>query len=344
MPHSSFHSMLELVNNRSHQWREIVLGRDVPLSLLPVDGKYPFLESITMHYTFPPSPDSPILSFRDAPRLHDVHMMIYTTRIELPWHQLTRFRTDEIDIEDCLELLRRSYNLADAQLKIPMFGSSALPTDTIILPQLQSLYLSGPWHDEGGQDHDQAAQTIPTALLKCLKTPALKTLILGFMDCRSTVCDISPFLSFSSQSPFQLHTLKLFFVPATVDALIDCLKATPTLIHLQLQISRHILDLNPLFAKFTGPSDFLPKLESLHVALIVNPSIVDAALVLSALVWRCISAPEVRLKNFRFTVSTGFRDYDEYFNSIKSHSVYAILEASETDLYIGKKTKEYSFM
>ncbi|KAF7363889.1 hypothetical protein MSAN_01046900 [Mycena sanguinolenta] len=214
--------MLDLVNSRSHQWREIVLGRDVPLSLLPVDGKYPFLESITMHYTSPPSPDSPIPSFRDAPRLHDVHMMIYTTRMELP-----------------------------------MFGSSALPTDTIILPQLQSLCLSGPWNDEG--DQDQAAQTIPTTLLKCSKTPVLKTLNLGFMDCHSSVCDILPFLSFVSQSPLQLHTLKLSLVPATEDALIDCLKATPTLVYLQLQIFHHIFDLNPLFAKFTGPSNFLPK-------------------------------------------------------------------------------------
>ncbi|KAF7363886.1 hypothetical protein MSAN_01046600 [Mycena sanguinolenta] len=163
----------------------------------------------------PLPPDKPILSFCDAPKLRDVHIARrYATRIQLPWHQLTKFRPMWIDVEDCLELLRHASNLVDAQLRLNStycyyFDYVALP-NTILLPQLQSLDLSGPWRDE---------EVLPIALLQYLETPVLKSLTLCFMEERNGVYDISPFLSFVSQPLFQLQTLTLSSLPTTVDDL-----------------------------------------------------------------------------------------------------------------------------
>jgi hypothetical protein len=53
-------------------------------------------------------------------------------------------------------------------------------------------------------------EILPMTLLKCLKALALKTLALGFDNAQARdLTDISPFLSFVSQSAFQLQTLTL---------------------------------------------------------------------------------------------------------------------------------------
>ncbi|KAF7363877.1 hypothetical protein MSAN_01045700 [Mycena sanguinolenta] len=347
-PRESFRSVLELVINLALQWREIVL-EDVPLSLLPVEGKYPSLVSITMRCV--PSPDSPIPSFRGAPRLRDIYMTRYTRRIQLHWHQLTKFRTGWISIRDCLELLRHASNLVNAHFRLISmyyFDDLALP-GAIVLPQLQSLGLSGPW---------RARRDPPLDLLKCLKSPALKSLTLDFEDHNSSVCDISPFLSFVSQ-PLQLHTLILSLLPTTADDLIDCLKATPTVTQLELQISDHILNLNPLFSKLAGHSDFLSQLESFDLSLSGPPSIADPSLVLTALEWRCISTSFIRLQYFQFVVYIDDRNHEledmddcdigaindrkteEYLQSFKSHALYPVLEASGTGFSFGEYFLEW---
>ncbi|KAJ6502128.1 hypothetical protein C8R45DRAFT_1209748 [Mycena sanguinolenta] len=337
VPEDILHSITDLVRSLSHQWREISLGAGVSLSIFPEEGTYPCLERVSLG-SFPPPPDAPILSFRNALRLCSVYFPRWTSRIELPWKQITKFDSGDIDIEDCLEVLHHLSNLVDAQLRIPIFDSFTPPADTILLPQLQSLTLGTPYHHE--EDHGPAAQTMPVALLACLKTPALKTLAFGTTLCNSSVCDKAPFLSFVSQSPFQLHTLKLSRMPTTVDALLDCLKATPTLVDLRLQISLHIPNLDPLFVKMTGQSDFLPRLETLYIALWGKPPIVHMSLVLTALLWRCMSAAGIRLKRFRFAVLAKYCDQEKYFKSIKSHPVFPVMEALAEDLYLGERTSE----
>ncbi|KAF8205563.1 hypothetical protein K438DRAFT_1818040 [Mycena galopus ATCC 62051] len=333
VPSDTAHSLLEIVSGLSMRWQVIEFGWHVPSSVIPVDGNYPFLEKL---YLFMNLPHHSTLSFLDAPRLHTVYIGEYKTEIRLPWPQLAFFHTDFILCEPCVDLLRHAWNLVDAHLQIPVEVSSSLPKAIFTLPKLRSLNLSGTFHWEG--DHDQVVQTMPMAFLNCLKAPALQFLTLGFEGCNSSRCDISPFLSFVSQSAFQLHTLTLSLIPTTAEDLIECLTASPTVINLKLQISSHILDLNPVFAEFTGHREFLPKLESLHIVLPGAPT-VDASLVASVLGWRA----GVGLRVFRFAASS-HSQLEDFFESVKSHPACSELEASGMDVYLGKRTFRDFFM
>ncbi|KAJ6502136.1 hypothetical protein C8R45DRAFT_1190482 [Mycena sanguinolenta] len=338
VPEDILHSITDLIRSSSHQWRDISLGTGFSTSIFPVDGQYPFLEKLSVE-TFPPAP---ILSFRDAPRLYSVFFPRYTSRIELPWKQITSFRTASIDIEECRELLRQVSNLVNASFHIPTSGDLTLLADTIYLPKLRSLTLGEPYHTEAR--HGPAAQltSIPMALFAGLKTPALKNLALGTDCCELGACDMAPFLSFVSQSPFQLRTLELSRIPTTVDGLLHCLNATPTVTNLKLEISIHIPDLNPLFVEITGQRDFLPKLEYLYIAPWRDPlPVMDRSLVLTALLWRFLSAEVIRLKRFRFVV---LQNHKEYFKSIESHRLYRVLGALGADFYVGKRSWEDAYL
>ncbi|KAJ7311498.1 hypothetical protein DFH08DRAFT_756752 [Mycena albidolilacea] len=326
-------SLLEIIGGVSQQWQniDIDIGKDLPLPF-PGNGKYPLLEKLNVSS---PPPDRSVLSFRDAPRLHDVFIPTYTTRIELPWHQLTKFGTERMDIEACLDLLRHASNLVDAHLRILPYDASTLLQTIFSLPQLHSLNLSGAaWSD----DDEDMSEMMPMTLFKCLKTPALKTLALGFenVDIEDST-DISPFLSFVSQSSFQLDTLVLSLVPHTTDALIKCLKATPSVIRLKLQISHQIVDADPLFVQLTDDRDFLPKLESLSIALSSWRPNIDALVVVNMLLWRCIISPVTRLQSFRFLE-------DSIKSHIKAHPAYLELEASGIDLGLGTERYYDEFM
>jgi hypothetical protein len=321
---------LEIIGEVSQQWRNIEIGDNLSFSL-PVDGKYPLLELLSISS---PPPDRPILSFRDAPRLRAVFISTYTTRIQLPWHQLTRFNTRRIDIEACLDLFRHASNLVDARLRILPYDASTLPYAIFSLPRLRSLALSGGWIDDDG---DLPEITL-IALLKCLKAPALKALALGFEDYLiNTLTDISPFLSFVSRSSFQLRTLELSLVPESTDALINCLKATPSVFDLKLQIPYQIVDADPLFVQLTGHRDFLPKLEFLSIALSAWTPNIDVVIVVNMLLWRCIISPVARLRYFRFAVTHDRELEDSIKSNIKAHSAYPELEASGTDLGLGER-------
>jgi hypothetical protein len=184
----------------------------------------------------------------------------------------------------------------------------------------------------------EMVEMLPMTLLKCLKAPALKALALGFESFEnSDPIDISPFLSFVSQSSFQLDILALSLVPQTADALIKCLKATPSVIRLKLQISYQIVDADPLFVELTSHRDFLPKLESLSIALSTGRSNIDALVVANMLFCRCILSPVTRLQSFRFAV-TWDRDLEDSIKlDITAHPAYPELEASGTDLGLGER-------
>ncbi|KAF7363902.1 hypothetical protein MSAN_01048200 [Mycena sanguinolenta] len=99
------HPLLDLVCELSHQWLDIELGSDIPLSRLPVNQKYPWLEKL---WISAPLTDRLTLNFHAAPRLRDVFILEYTPKIQLPCHQLIKFRTNNIEIWDCPELLRQA--------------------------------------------------------------------------------------------------------------------------------------------------------------------------------------------------------------------------------------------
>ncbi|KAJ6502054.1 hypothetical protein C8R45DRAFT_1209688 [Mycena sanguinolenta] len=326
------HLLLKIVCELSYQWRDIQLPKDLRRLSLPVDGKYPFLEKLSMSS---PLSEHPTLAFHDAPRLRDVYIPSCTTKIELPWHQLTKFRTDDIDLEHCLELFHHASNLVDAHIRILMHDSSVLPNTIFTLSRLESLNLSGA-PDDGEDLLDAGVMFID--LLQCLTTPALKTLALGSTYARRSemfLHDISPFLSFVSRSSLQLDTLKLLLVPTTADALIACLKATPSVIHLELRISDHVVKTNPVFAWFTGYRDFLPKLQRLQIAF-SNSSTVAKSLVISMLVWRCMTEGVTRLQSCRIVVHNNYTmGLPNYLQKIKTHPVFLELEASGMELYLG---------
>jgi hypothetical protein len=222
----------------------------------------------------------PIL--RDAPLLHDVFISTYAIKINLPVHQLTKFGTLETDIEACLELLRHASNFVDAHLRISPYDPSALP-NTIF--------------------------------------SALKTLALGFEhSVVGQLVDISPFLSFVSQSSFQLNTLSLSCIPATTEALFECLKATPSVIHLKLQISPRISDVNPVFTEFTNHHDLQAEVLRYRPCSLVTDG------------RRIPCGRYARLQSFRFH---SIYDHDlgkSLQPYIKAHPVYSELEALGTEL------------
>jgi hypothetical protein len=333
-------SLLQIISGVSQQWQNIDI-RDLPLSF-PADRKYPLLEKLNLS----PSSDHPVLSFCDAPRLRDVFISEYTTRIQLPWHQLTKFGTLSMRIEACLDLLRHASNLAEAHLRISPYGASALPDTIFSLPQLHYLNLSVPWVDDEYTEMVEMPM-MPMTLLKCLKTPALKALALGFeYTWNDDLVDISPFLAFVSQSSFHLHALTLSVIPTTTDALMDCLKATPSVIRLKLHISPSIVDMDPVFAEFTGHDKFLPNLESLQISLWPRSptQTVDASLVVNMLIWRCVTSRVARLRSFWLAV-LGKRELEESIKCyIEAHPVFPELEALGTELRFGERNYLLSFM
>ncbi|KAJ7827536.1 hypothetical protein B0H14DRAFT_2814678, partial [Mycena olivaceomarginata] len=164
------------------------------------------------------------------------------------------------------------------------YGASALPDTIFSLPQLHYLNLSVPWVDD---EYTEMA------------------LALGFeYPWNDDLVDISPFLAFVSQSSFHLHALTLSVIPTTTDALMDCLKATPSVIRLKLHISPSIVDMDPVFAEFTGHDKFLPHLESLQISLWPRSptQTVDASLVVNMLIWRCVTSKVARLRSFWLAV------------------------------------------
>ncbi|KAJ7940155.1 hypothetical protein B0H13DRAFT_2174710 [Mycena leptocephala] len=233
--------------------------------------------------------------------------------MQLPWHQLTVFGTEDITVPSCLRILRHTSNLVEGDFRIRSSDEpSVFPDAILLLTQLQSLTL-------GVRSDDENDNTMPMTVLDYLKAPALKTLTLKYTPfSRRNASDISPFSAFVSRSPpFQLHTLVLSFVPTTTDTLIDCLKATPSLIHLDLRPSHFILDLNPVFHQLTGHCDFLPKLEFLRIGLTDHPSNFLSALdnVVQMLSWRWSGVGIVRLQSFRLA----HKDKLKLCEAIRSH-------------------------
>ncbi|KAJ7864853.1 hypothetical protein B0H14DRAFT_3443371 [Mycena olivaceomarginata] len=301
-------SLLEIIGEVSQQWQNIQLGGALPFSFpFPGNGKYPLLEKLRN------------LPFRASP-----------------------IRSADAIVPRCAAIARRFHHdiydkdtasfppVNQAHLRISWYDASALPNTVFSLPQLRSLNLGGTW-----------MEMLPISLLKCLKTPALRTLALGFEDARNRApADVSSFLSFVSQSAFKLHTLTLSCLPVTPGALLECLKATPSVIHLKLQIWPGIVDMNPVFAAFTGHRDFLPNLESFGLAFstwqpTVDAPIVDASVVVDMLIWRCLTSTVTRLQSFVYDSY----DLEETVQSyIKAHSVYPELEALGVNLDLDEGT------
>ncbi|KAJ7137861.1 hypothetical protein C8R44DRAFT_766367 [Mycena epipterygia] len=318
-------SLLQTVVELSPQWRNVHINLGVYLAkLLPLEGKFPLLEKLNIR--LPEFDDLPI-SFCDAPKLRDVCIPLYRgTRLQLPWQQLTKFRTNHTGFTLCLEIFRDASNLIDGTFKLEDFGEDS-PAPAITIPplvHLRSLTLAG------GQLFLTGIGIAPMAILDYLKAPALKNLTLKFPRCPDAL-DVSPFLSFTSRSSFQLHTLALSFIPKA-ESLIQCLEVLPSLVHLKIEPPdpRHM---NTIFAHFTGNTDFLPKLESFHTVLLSSRlHYITQSVMIDFLCWRWAAVGITRLQSFQFEHVCETPAFDD---DIKSHSEFRRLEQEGMSLYVG---------
>ncbi|KAJ7685645.1 hypothetical protein DFH06DRAFT_1029461 [Mycena polygramma] len=329
-------SLLKTIVGLSRQWRqiEVDMGESLANFISLAETKFPLLEKLELF-----NPDAPI-SFCEAPKLHTVSIYRYSTHIQLPWHQLTTVCCYDVPIHSCLQILRDSPNLLDGDFQVQLEGNpSALPSSILQHNHLQRLEL-GTTYD------DLDANRNPMTILHCLKIPGLQNLTVDFFDLQLLPpTHISSFLSFVSRSSCQLHTLNLAYMPTTPDALIECLKATPALVHLKLTLrpTYPVVDMDTVFTHFSGPVDVVPKLESFHTFLphgYALSHLPTAPVVIQMLCSRWAAVGITRLRSFRLGHHHAAVGFDE---AIKSHSEYQRLRAEGMELFVGKTTEAVLF-
>ncbi|KAJ7685718.1 hypothetical protein DFH06DRAFT_1119116 [Mycena polygramma] len=227
--------------------------------------------------------------------------------------------------------MAQSSNLREANFQLEGSWEPFIPPSSMLqLNRLQSLAL------EVCEDMDHHLMPV----LNCLTIPALKSLTLEFPypHILPTSIHVSPFRSFISRSPFQIHTLSLEYLPTMVTSLIACLQATPSLVHLKLRPAPHLANMSAVFGQLTGVADFLPKLEGFHTYLPLNrdaewyPTV---SVVARMLCWRWAAVGITRLRSFRLWYGDGLE-----IDAIKSHPECHRLRAEGMKLYFGKDQLE----
>ncbi|KAJ7772964.1 hypothetical protein DFH07DRAFT_802059 [Mycena maculata] len=317
-------ALFQTIVRLSPQWRNVDLtgARAALRCLLPEEGRFPLLAKLTITHR---DDDYPI-SFLDAPNLREVHALQYLTRsLRLPWSQLTLFRADEVALSCCLEVLRHTSNLVNATLH---FGTEDSPSGVSLPPliHLRSLTLCGPWSN---------GEKALSAVLDSLTVPALKTLTLRFPYNLRLPFDISPFVGLSLRSSFQLQTLVLYHMPTTTEALIQCLKVVPSIVHLKIGPTYRV-DMKQIYTRLARSTDFLPKLESFHAIFTSEVSYVwrqDIPALLQMLPWRWAAVGVARLRSFQLAHTYSNDDFDE---TLTSHSQFLRLVEQGMELYVGK--------
>ncbi|KAJ7355909.1 hypothetical protein DFH08DRAFT_510893 [Mycena albidolilacea] len=327
-------ALLQMIAQLSPQWRNVDVDFGVELTrLLSIvgfaQGGFDQLEKLAFACTT--SPES-IISFSNAPRLREIFAPTYphVASIEFPWAQITSFRTCDIGLASCFDILGSASNLVNGTFEIRGDRSPA-PASILSLNHLQSLSLSGLLVSE--------SSTIPMTIISNLKTPALTSLALRFASLYGrlhTWTTAAPFLSFVSRSACQLRTLSLSLTPMNTDCLISCLKAVPSLVHLKLEPLR-VVDMGKVFAQLNGDTTFLPKLETLHVFFSAHTGVhtVDPQVVVRMLRWRWAAVEITRLRSFQMpsTSRTPFLD-DE------AATEFDRLKAEGMDLYLRERRRD----
>ncbi|KAJ7238809.1 hypothetical protein B0H12DRAFT_1136726 [Mycena haematopus] len=325
--------LLDLLRGRSQQWQdiELILG-DLPRILPFSRADYPLLEKISI---VPPN-GGLLISLHDAPKLREVSLSRYSANVYLPRQQLATFRTQAIEVLPFLGFLREATDLVEGTFSLQAsWIASSLPNFVLSVARLQSLTL-GSAHSDGGSG-------LPILILNCLQTPALKALSLSLPYHSMWSGDnVSPLQSFISRSSFQLHALALSFIQFSTQALIQCLRALPSLVHFKLKPLS--IDLASLFAQLIGFPPLLPQLESFHLVFafpnIPGVTSVTAAVVFQMLSWRWNIT---QLQAFRLT---HFTKNSQIVEDIASHPEFRRLEEEGMALYVesdGVATVDTSF-
>ncbi|KAJ7143101.1 hypothetical protein C8R43DRAFT_954244 [Mycena crocata] len=217
----------------------------------------------------------------------------------------------------CLNILCRAANLIHGTFDI-LTPDATISIAIPPLVHLQSLTLF---------------KTGAERILNSLTAPALKTLKLRPHDMHHPAAlsgnDAVPFLSLLARSSFQLHTLVLADMAVTTDALIECLNATPTVVHLKLIPIYLLVDMDTVFARFTRDPGFLPRLESLHTAF--TTVAITPLVVVEFLCWGWGAGEIAQLRSFWLLHTGSEPDFDE---AVKSHPNFRRLEAEGLGLYV----------
>ncbi|KAJ7685642.1 hypothetical protein DFH06DRAFT_48335 [Mycena polygramma] len=322
-------SLLKSIVGLSRQWQqiEINIGDAWARFISPAEMRFPSLEKLDIFVVL----DNLSISFCEAPKLREVTIGRHSPRLQLPWSQLTKLRCDNVPIPSLLGILRDCSNLLDGNSQVDV-DPSALPLSVLHHSCLQRLEL-GPVY----QNSVMTRNVMP--VLDCLKIHGLQSLTLKFpFYFTIPTTDMSPFLSFISRSSCQLHALILAGVPTTSDALIECLKATPSLVHLKLTFrpNHFLVDANTVFTHFSGPADFLPKLVSFYTVFpyaYETSRLPSASAVVQMLCSRCGAVGSTRLQSFRLGHFNIDLEFDE---PITLHTEFQRLQAEGMDLYVGQ--------
>jgi hypothetical protein len=126
---------------------------------------------------------------------------------------------------------------------------------------------------------------------------------------------------------------------ATTENLIECLKVTPSLVHLELEYTRHRpVDMDAIFTQLTELSDFLPKLESFRAVFPhynqYDPPCLTASIFVQMLCWRWAAVGITQLRSFRLGYCCNPPPFDE---PTTVHSEFERLEAEGMELYFGNR-------
>ncbi|KAJ7143103.1 hypothetical protein C8R43DRAFT_1130893 [Mycena crocata] len=194
-----------------------------------------------------------------------------------------------------------------------------LPAITLQLVYLQSLHLSG---------------STAAGVIDRLATPALTSFKAGFPSRSEAPDGLSSLSALRTRSSCRLHTLSLLDISAETQPLIQCLKMTPSLVHLDLRI-RQGVDVKALFSQCTWHADFLPSLQSLHVSCPPPMRTMEAAVVLRMLRWRWNAADTARLQYFRLMHTHSEPRFD------RAHPEFLRLQAEGMVLYVEKEPRGF---
>ncbi|KAJ7772940.1 hypothetical protein DFH07DRAFT_991412 [Mycena maculata] len=317
-------ALLQTIAGLSTQWRTMDLAHALNLrDFLPSQGNFPLLEKLSTNKSFDNRP-----SFRHAPNLRQVYTVHYDSpaSLQLPWSQLTVFRTHTIVFSRCLEVFHDAVNLVDGFFHTILHDSCPLVVSLSPLIHLQGLTLGS------------GSVAVFTTVLNSLITPALKNLTLWFQHpaLYPSFVDVSPFLNFATRSSFQLQTLGLHDM-RTTESLIQCLKATPSVVYLTIAPTRNV-DMQAIYTQLTRSVHFLPKLETFHVILAANACPLrlrpqTASVLGRMLSWRWAAGDIARLRSFQLAHAYSNHYFDD---AITSDPAFRRLAAKGMDLYVGK--------
>ncbi|KAJ7746831.1 hypothetical protein DFH07DRAFT_1037420 [Mycena maculata] len=226
---AGYRSVFRMIGQLSAQWRKITLRVSPPYfnDAYPSSTVFPWLEQLAV----------PQVEMSETPWMRNI-----------PWKQLTVFRSEKISVSECVHVLRDAPNLLHCSFSIRRESSR-------VVASLPPLHL---WVLRVLEITDYVGET--KTLLQSLTLPALLGLTLKFPLLRHVHYEIG-LIPFASRSP-QLRELTLCLIPSSQAWLVTCLRSFPSVTTLRLQLPKGADD---LICHLKSDINLFPRLESLHI-------------------------------------------------------------------------------